>query len=131
MSLGVLGHSLHYSTGIYLEYFDETTKYIIIGIGAVASGIGDAFIFTVFGRYLHNLCEEYEEIENKGKIFGICYMIAISSTITSGLPILFGSSSSQVFFILLTGIGIGSALFGIFALKDVKDYSEENVQTIK
>ena len=59
MSLGVLGHTLNYTTGIYLEYFDETVKYIIIGIGAVGSGTGDVFVFTLFGRYLHNLCEEY------------------------------------------------------------------------
>lgn len=100
-------------------------KYIIIGIGAVGSGTGDAFVFTVFGRYLHNLCEEYGEIEKKGKIFGICYMIAIVSTMTSAIPVVVGLGifSNQIFFIILTSIGLISALYGIFVLKDVKDYS--------
>ena len=125
MSLGVLGHTLNYSTGIYLEDLNEPMKYIIIAIGSVGSGIGDAFIWTVYGRYLHNLCEDSGEVENKGKYFGICYMIGISSTITGALPIFFGLGlfSDEVFFMILTAIGIGSALFGIFVLKDVKDYT--------
>ena len=60
-------------------------------------------------------------------------MIAISSTITSAIPIIFGLGllSDQGFFIILTSIGVGSALYGMFALRDVKDYSQENVETIK
>ena len=65
MVFATLGYSANYSTGFLLLGASTETKYILAAIGGLLNGIGSGFLFSFVGRYIHNTCAKYGELERK------------------------------------------------------------------
>ena len=65
-------------------------KYILAAIGGLLNGIGSGFLFSCVGRYIHNTCAKYGELERKGFYYGLFSTLYTTSTIVGALVVIFG-----------------------------------------
>ena len=122
IALSSIAYTFNFATNIFMIGQSEAVKYSLSAIGAVVNGISASFLWVSLGRYIHNACHHFNDIENKGYYYGMFNTIYCSSNIFSGIVITFGLEllSHRNYFILVTGIGVFSFLYSVLMIKNIK-----------
>ena len=79
------------------------------------------------GTYIHDACNLHNEMDNKGRHYGLFTTLYSMSLITGALVITFGLSlmSERNYFILITGIAVFAFCFSAVFMKDIKSTREK------
>ena len=130
MVLFTVGFALNCSTGFLMVGASQVARYFLAVLGAMINGVCIAFMFTCQGSYIHKVCVKYGVIEKKGEYYGIFASVSYTSSILSALVVLFGLTflSHYYYFILVTAIVLGSAIFCWLLVEDVKLPAQEEVK---
>ena len=85
-----LGNVFHYSMGFFMKGTSDFTKYILAGLGATVNGVLGTFIWVGIGIYIHNVCEYYSVIDQKGYYYGLFSGIYTFSALAGAVILTFG-----------------------------------------
>ena len=122
-----VGFAVNCSTGFLMIGASPVLRYFLAVVGALINGVCMAFMFTCQGSYIHKVCVKYGVVDKKGEYYGIFTSISYISAILSALVVLFGLGflSHYYYFVLVTGIVLGSAIFCWLLVEDVRLPNEE------
>ena len=132
MVLFTVGFALNCSTGFLMVGASRGVRYFLAVLGALINGVCIAFMFTCQGSYIHKVCVKYGVVEKKGEYYGIFTSISYTSSILSALVVLFGLAflSHYYYFILVTIIVLGSAMFCWLLVEDVQLPAQEEAEKL-
>jgi len=115
-------YTINYSSGIFALMTDVTGLKFLISCGAAAfAGFSAAFLWVSQGRYIHLVCQKYNVLDKKGEMFGIFSSIYCFSGVSAGFITTFGLGffSSQIYFVIITVLGVISVLFCLFFVNNI------------
>ena len=131
ITLATLTYAFNYCTGYFVINAPLHVKFVLSGIGAFVNGIGAAYLYISLGKYIHNVCELFDEIKRKGHFYGLFNTIYSTSTIIGGFVVTFGLHffSHQNYFLFVTAIALSAFFYSFFFVKDIQGKVEVQVET--
>lgn len=99
----------------------HSTIYWLVSMGTSISGIGNGIIWVSQGRYVHLVCEIFNESEDRGKMFALFGLFYCASLLAGSVVTLVGLGffSVTVYFGVLVVVDIIGLAFCFFYLKDI------------
>lgn len=121
---GGIFYTINYSSGIFAAMTDEAgLKFTISCLGSGLAGCSAGFLWVSMGRYIHLACQKYGVPSQKGQMYGIFSSIYCFSNVSAGLITTFGLGffDAQVYFSIITALGILSVLFCLFFVNHITE----------
>lgn len=98
-----------------------TYMYIAAIVGVIFGGIGASVFWVSQGAYMDTLCNQ-SRTNTRGKYFGILNVFIFANLILASVVTTFslGLFSNQIYYGILTGIGVLGLIFGVIFIKDIQ-----------
>lgn len=119
MFIGSLAYTVNLSSGIFVPYIESHALiYFIVAFGGLIGGVSAGFLWVSQGGYLREVCKEKNK---KGKYNAIFSFLLSLSSLSAGITTTFflGYFDRQIYFKALSTLGLFSALYCVFFLKNI------------
>lgn len=114
---GGIFYTLNYSSGIFAALTDiPGLKFTISCLGSGIAGLSAGFLWISQGRYIHEACEINNDIQKKGRRYGLFSSIYCFSNVSAGIITTFGLGffDSWIYFWIITALGVLACLYCFF-----------------